>query len=44
MSSSQDPEEQVKAFLDTSPSLPVFTTQIVSYSVGDTLNVENAKL
>ncbi|KAJ8010647.1 hypothetical protein DPEC_G00077260 [Dallia pectoralis] len=28
----QDPEEQVKLFLETSPSLPEFSTQIASYS------------
>ncbi|XP_062336343.1 LOW QUALITY PROTEIN: dynein axonemal heavy chain 5-like [Osmerus eperlanus] len=28
----QDPEEQVKAFLETDPSLPEFSTQISSYS------------
>uniref|UniRef100_A0A8C7QBC2 AAA+ ATPase domain-containing protein n=1 Tax=Oncorhynchus mykiss TaxID=8022 RepID=A0A8C7QBC2_ONCMY len=29
----QDPEEEVKTFLETSPSLPAFSTQISSYSV-----------
>ncbi|KAM9416983.1 dynein axonemal heavy chain 5 isoform 1-T1 [Salvelinus alpinus] len=28
----QDPEEEVKTFLETSPSLPAFSTQISSYS------------
>uniref|UniRef100_A0A8C8LR66 Dynein heavy chain 5, axonemal-like n=1 Tax=Oncorhynchus tshawytscha TaxID=74940 RepID=A0A8C8LR66_ONCTS len=31
----QDPEEEVKTFLETSPSLPAFSTQISSYSVSD---------